>query len=43
MSTPAQDVVLNTSGTRELLANLADCADLPAGPRRIAIGCADGL
>ncbi|MFH9090472.1 hypothetical protein [Streptomyces sp. NPDC017673] len=40
-----QDVVLNTPGARELLANLADyadLADLPAGPRRIAIGCAGG-
>ncbi|MFH8581746.1 hypothetical protein [Streptomyces zaomyceticus] len=27
-----QDVVLNTPGARELLANLADYADLPAGP-----------
>ncbi|MES9558761.1 MULTISPECIES: RNase adapter RapZ [unclassified Streptomyces] len=38
-----QDVVLNTPGARELLANLADYADLPAaGPRRIGIGCAGG-
>ncbi|WP_329173344.1 RapZ C-terminal domain-containing protein [Streptomyces sp. NBC_01477] len=37
-----QDVVLNTPGARELLANLADYADLPAGPRRIANGCAGG-
>ncbi|MEW2515773.1 RNase adapter RapZ [Streptomyces sp. NPDC046870] len=37
-----QDVVLNTPGARELLANLADYATLPAGPRRIAIGCAGG-
>jgi UPF0042 nucleotide-binding protein len=37
-----QDVVLNTPGARELLANLADYANLPAGPRRIAIGCAGG-
>ncbi|MEU5632113.1 RNase adapter RapZ [Streptomyces rishiriensis] len=37
-----QDVVLNTPGARELLANLADYACLPAGPRRIAIGCAGG-
>ncbi len=29
---PVQDVVLNTPGTRELLANLADYAELPAGP-----------
>ncbi|MFE1198513.1 hypothetical protein ACFW6E_38175 [Streptomyces olivaceoviridis] len=34
-----QNVVLATPGARELLANLAD---LPAGPRRIAIGCAGG-
>ncbi|WP_327188033.1 RapZ C-terminal domain-containing protein [Streptomyces sp. NBC_01334] len=38
-----QGVVLNTIGARELLANLADYADLPAGPRRIAPGCAGGL
>ncbi|WP_405962100.1 hypothetical protein OG713_01290 [Streptomyces sp. NBC_00723] len=37
---PVQDVVLKTSGARELLANLADYATLPAGPRSIAIGCA---
>ncbi|MGI5122815.1 RapZ C-terminal domain-containing protein [Marinactinospora thermotolerans] len=37
-----QDVVLNTAGARELLDNLADYASLPAGPRRIAIGCAGG-
>ncbi|MFF3488714.1 hypothetical protein ACFYXC_36405 [Streptomyces sp. NPDC002701] len=37
-----QDVVLNTPGARELLANLTDYATLPAGPRRIAIGCAGG-
>ncbi|MFE7854436.1 hypothetical protein [Streptomyces sp. NPDC057403] len=37
-----QDVVLNTPGARGLLANLADYADLPAGPRHIAIGCAGG-
>ncbi|MFJ2709052.1 hypothetical protein ACIO3R_38510 [Streptomyces sp. NPDC087428] len=37
-----QDVVLNTPGARELLANLVDYATLPAGPRRIAIGCAGG-
>ncbi|AEY85312.1 hypothetical protein SHJG_0030 [Streptomyces hygroscopicus subsp. jinggangensis 5008] len=29
-------------GARELLDNLADYADLPADPRRIAIGCAGG-
>lgn len=38
-----QDVVLNTPGARELIANLADYADLPAGPSRIAMGCAGGL
>ncbi|MDL5206561.1 hypothetical protein [Streptomyces sp. ALI-76-A] len=37
-----QAVVLNTPGARELLANLADYADLPAGPSRIAIGCSGG-
>lgn len=37
-----QDAVLKTPGARELLANLADYATLPAGPRRIAIGCAGG-
>ncbi|MCH0560347.1 RNase adapter RapZ [Streptomyces sp. MUM 16J] len=37
-----QDVVLNTPGARELIANLADYADLPASPSRIAIGCAGG-
>ncbi|MFJ9026505.1 hypothetical protein ACIRPU_42160 [Streptomyces sp. NPDC102259] len=37
-----QDVVLNTTKAREPLANLAAYADLPAGPRRIAIGCAGG-
>ena len=37
-----QDVVLNTPGARELLANLANYADLPAGPRRIGIGCVGG-
>lgn len=37
-----QDVVLATPGTRELLANLTDYAALPAGPHRIAIGCAGG-
>ncbi|MFD4260731.1 hypothetical protein ACFWR9_24690 [Streptomyces sp. NPDC058534] len=37
-----QDVVLNTPGARELLANLADYANLPAGPHHIAIGCAGG-
>ncbi|MGY3243614.1 RNase adaptor protein for sRNA GlmZ degradation [Streptomyces sp. TE4109] len=37
-----QAVVLGTPGARELLANLADYATLPAGPRRIAIGCAGG-
>ncbi|MFJ7069778.1 hypothetical protein [Streptomyces sp. NPDC101115] len=37
-----QAIVLNTPGAHELLANLADYADLPAGPRYIAIGCAGG-
>ncbi|WP_309050587.1 hypothetical protein [Streptomyces sp.] len=37
-----QDVVLNTPGARDLFANLADYAALPAGPRRIAVGCAGG-
>ncbi|MEU9313811.1 hypothetical protein [Streptomyces sp. NPDC048256] len=37
-----QDVVLGPPGARELLANLADYTTLPAGPRRIAIGCAGG-
>lgn len=37
-----QHVVLNTPGARELLVNLADYAELPAGPRTIAIGCAGG-
>ncbi|MEU9072053.1 RNase adapter RapZ [Streptomyces sp. NPDC048306] len=37
-----QDVVLNTPGARELLDNLADYADLPASPSRIAIGSAGG-
>lgn len=37
-----QQIVLNTSGARELLANLADYASLPAGPQAIAIGCAGG-
>ncbi|MFE1265734.1 hypothetical protein ACFW5X_35200 [Streptomyces albogriseolus] len=42
LSPRVQDVVLNTPGARELLANLADYADLPAGPSRIALGCAGG-
>ncbi|MFJ9846982.1 hypothetical protein ACIRYZ_42440 [Kitasatospora sp. NPDC101155] len=37
-----QQIVINTPGARELIDNLADYADLPAGPRRIAIGCAGG-
>ncbi|WP_373465787.1 hypothetical protein [Streptomyces sp. V3I8] len=37
-----QDVVLATPGARELFANLTHYATLPAGPRRIAIGCAGG-
>ncbi|MER6103685.1 hypothetical protein ABT115_15505 [Streptomyces sp. NPDC001832] len=42
LNSRVQDIVLNTPGARELLANLADYAGLPAGPRRIAIGCAGG-
>ncbi|MEU6353179.1 RNase adapter RapZ [Streptomyces sp. NPDC047072] len=37
-----QAVVLDTPGARDLLDNLADYAALPAGPSRIAIGCAGG-
>jgi UPF0042 nucleotide-binding protein len=37
-----QQIVLNTPGARELLANLADYASLPAGPSVIATGCAGG-
>ncbi|MFI6889935.1 RapZ C-terminal domain-containing protein [Streptosporangium canum] len=37
-----QDVVLTTAGARELLDNLLAYAELPAAPRRIAIGCAGG-
>ncbi|MFJ9351737.1 hypothetical protein [Streptomyces sp. NPDC101237] len=37
-----QDVVIATPGARELLDNLTDDATLPAGPHRIAIGCAGG-
>ncbi|MEW5627227.1 hypothetical protein AB1388_11740 [Streptomyces hydrogenans] len=37
-----QDIVLNTPGARELLANLTDYANIPASPRCIAIGCAGG-
>ena len=38
-----QEVVLNTPGARELIANLTDYALLPAGsPAAIAIGCAGG-
>ncbi|MFJ4188227.1 hypothetical protein [Kitasatospora sp. NPDC089509] len=37
-----QQIVTNTPGARELIDNLADYAALPAGPRRIAIGCAGG-
>ncbi|MFG2841082.1 hypothetical protein ACGFYE_39575 [Streptomyces zaomyceticus] len=37
-----QDVVLNTYGARDLLANLADYADLPSCLRRSAIGCVGG-
>ncbi|MFE4578542.1 RapZ C-terminal domain-containing protein [Streptomyces chartreusis] len=42
LNSRVQDVVLATPGARELLANLTDYATLPAGPRRIAIGCAGG-
>lgn len=37
-----QAVVLATPGAPELLDNLTAYALLPAGPRRIAIGCAGG-
>ncbi|GHG04529.1 hypothetical protein ACFFSH_34220 [Streptomyces filamentosus] len=37
-----QDIVLKTPGARELLTNLTDYANLPAGPHRIALGCAGG-
>jgi UPF0042 nucleotide-binding protein len=37
-----QEVVLNTPGARELLDDLANYAELPAGHRTIAIGCAGG-
>lgn len=37
-----QDIVLNTPGARELLDNLVEYASLPAGPTRIAVGCAGG-
>jgi RNase adaptor protein for sRNA GlmZ degradation len=37
-----QAIVLSTPGARELLANLADYASLPAGPQAIATGCAGG-
>ncbi|MFG2974541.1 hypothetical protein ACGFYY_16310 [Streptomyces sp. NPDC048331] len=37
-----QDVVLGTPGARRLPADLADHADLPADPSRIAIGRAGG-
>lgn len=37
-----QEVVLATPGARELIDNLTDYANLPAGPQRIAIGCAGG-
>ncbi|MCA1221622.1 RapZ C-terminal domain-containing protein [Streptomyces sp. 8L] len=39
---PRVQDVLNTPDARELLANLADYADMPAGPSHIAIGCAGG-
>uniref|UniRef100_UPI003F497CF2 RapZ C-terminal domain-containing protein n=1 Tax=Sphaerisporangium sp. CA-236357 TaxID=3240030 RepID=UPI003F497CF2 len=37
-----QDIVLATPGARELLDNLLQYAELPAGPAAIAIGCAGG-
>lgn len=37
-----QSIVENTSGARELLDNLVAYVELPAGPQRIAIGCAGG-
>jgi UPF0042 nucleotide-binding protein len=37
-----QAVVLATPGATELLDNLTAYAQLPAGPRHIAIGCAGG-
>ncbi|MGY4928518.1 RapZ C-terminal domain-containing protein [Streptomyces sp. 900105755] len=37
-----QDVVLATPDARELLDNLTDYATGPAGPHRIAVGCAGG-
>ncbi|MEU8364923.1 RNase adapter RapZ [Nonomuraea sp. NPDC048882] len=37
-----QQIVLATPGAAELLDNLAAYAELPAGPRSIAIGCAGG-
>ncbi|MFD8500793.1 ATPase [Amycolatopsis sp. NPDC059657] len=37
-----QDIVARTPGAQELLANLIDYAELPSGPRRIAVGCAGG-
>lgn len=37
-----QEVVLGTVGARDLLANLVAYAELPAGPRRMAVGCAGG-
>lgn len=37
-----QDIVLNTRGARELLDNLVAYCQLPAGPSRVAIGCAGG-
>ncbi|GAA4931685.1 hypothetical protein HD597_012899 [Nonomuraea thailandensis] len=37
-----QQIVLATPGAAELLDNLTAYAELPAGPRSIAIGCAGG-
>ena len=37
-----QQIVLNTPGAQELLANLAAYACLPGGPQAIATGCAGG-
>jgi UPF0042 nucleotide-binding protein len=37
-----QQVVLATPGAAELIDNLAAYAELPAGPRSIAVGCAGG-
>lgn len=37
-----QQVVLATPGAAELIDNLIEYAELPAGPRSIAVGCAGG-